>query len=67
MLSCRAVWEAKSIGATRESGMAVIKYIKGDATQPQAKGNKIIAHVCNDEGEPVIEQGMAKLTRNQQR
>ena len=30
--------------------MATINYIKGDATQPQAKGNKIIAHVCNDLG-----------------
>ncbi len=30
--------------------MATIKYIKGDATQPQAKGNRIIAHVCNDLG-----------------
>jgi O-acetyl-ADP-ribose deacetylase (regulator of RNase III) len=30
--------------------MATIQYIKGDATQPQAKGNRIIAHVCNDLG-----------------
>ena len=30
--------------------MAVITYLKGDATQPQAKGNRIIAHVCNDPG-----------------
>lgn len=30
--------------------MAEIRYLKGDATQPQAKGNKIIAHVCNDLG-----------------
>ena len=50
MLSRRTLSAAKSIGAIRESGMAVIKYIKGDATQPQAKGNKIIAHVCNDLG-----------------
>lgn len=27
-----------------------IHYIKGDATQPQGEGNKIIAHVCNDIG-----------------
>jgi len=27
-----------------------IKYLRGDATQPQAKGNKVIAHVCNDIG-----------------
>jgi O-acetyl-ADP-ribose deacetylase (regulator of RNase III) len=30
--------------------MTDIKIIKGDATSPQAKGNKIIAHVCNDLG-----------------
>ncbi len=30
--------------------MGTIRYIKGDATQPQAKGNKIIAHICNDLG-----------------
>ena len=30
--------------------MATINYIKGDATQPQSKGNRIIAHVCNDLG-----------------
>lgn len=27
-----------------------IKYIEGDATQPQGEGCKIIAHVCNDIG-----------------
>jgi O-acetyl-ADP-ribose deacetylase (regulator of RNase III) len=30
--------------------METIKYIKGDATQPQSSGNKIITHVCNDIG-----------------
>jgi O-acetyl-ADP-ribose deacetylase (regulator of RNase III) len=30
--------------------MQNIKYIKGDATTPQADGNKIIVHVCNDIG-----------------
>lgn len=30
--------------------MAMINFIKGDAIQPQAKGNKVIAHVCNDLG-----------------
>lgn len=30
--------------------MSDIVYVKGDATQPQAKGVKIIAHVCNDLG-----------------
>jgi O-acetyl-ADP-ribose deacetylase (regulator of RNase III) len=27
-----------------------IRYLKGDATVPQAKGKKIIAHICNDLG-----------------
>jgi O-acetyl-ADP-ribose deacetylase (regulator of RNase III) len=27
-----------------------IRFIKGDATAPQASGNKIIAHICNDQG-----------------
>ena len=30
--------------------MNEIKYIKGDATTPQAKGIKIIAHICNNLG-----------------
>jgi O-acetyl-ADP-ribose deacetylase (regulator of RNase III) len=30
--------------------MAGIVYIKGDATCPQAKGVKVICHVCNDIG-----------------
>jgi O-acetyl-ADP-ribose deacetylase (regulator of RNase III) len=30
--------------------MTTPTYIKGDATAPQAKGVKIIAHVCNDRG-----------------
>jgi O-acetyl-ADP-ribose deacetylase (regulator of RNase III) len=30
--------------------MISIVYLKGDATVPQAKGNKIICHVCNDLG-----------------
>jgi O-acetyl-ADP-ribose deacetylase (regulator of RNase III) len=30
--------------------MTTPTYIKGDATVPQAKGVKIIAHVCNDRG-----------------
>ena len=28
----------------------MIRYIKGDATCPQAAGVKVIAHVCNDRG-----------------
>jgi len=27
-----------------------IKFVKGDATQPQGEGNKIICHICNDIG-----------------
>ncbi|MFB7719259.1 macro domain-containing protein [Nocardia sp. NPDC056100] len=30
--------------------MRTLRVIKGDATSPQAKGPKIIAHVCNDLG-----------------
>ncbi|MDR3024069.1 macro domain-containing protein [Chryseobacterium sp.] len=30
--------------------MKTIQYLKGDATAPQAKGIKIIAHICNDIG-----------------
>lgn len=30
--------------------MSRIQYIRGDATCPQAAGNKVIAHVCNDAG-----------------
>ncbi|MBM7857774.1 macro domain-containing protein [Lentzea nigeriaca] len=30
--------------------MEALRVIKGDATSPQAKGPKIIAHVCNDLG-----------------
>ena len=30
--------------------MTNIEFLKGDATSPQAKGLKIIAHICNDRG-----------------
>ncbi|WP_449400088.1 macro domain-containing protein [Chryseobacterium wanjuense] len=30
--------------------MKTIIYLKGDATNPQIEGNKIIAHICNDIG-----------------
>jgi len=30
--------------------MTDINYLKGDATSPQAKGEKIICHICNDLG-----------------
>lgn len=30
--------------------MKTINYLKGDATSPQAKGVKIIAHICNNLG-----------------
>lgn len=28
----------------------MLKYIKGDATDPQGEGTKLIVHCCNDEG-----------------
>ncbi len=27
-----------------------VRYLRGDATNPMAKGNKVVAHVCNDIG-----------------
>lgn len=30
--------------------MKMINYLKGDATNPEISGNKIIAHICNDVG-----------------
>ncbi|MGW0699766.1 macro domain-containing protein [Streptomyces sp. NPDC002867] len=30
--------------------MSEIRYVRGDATTPQGKGVKVIAHVCNDIG-----------------
>lgn len=30
--------------------MKAIQYLQGDATSPQAEGNKVIAHICNDLG-----------------
>ncbi|MFJ6385555.1 hypothetical protein ACIQI7_36810, partial [Kitasatospora sp. NPDC092039] len=30
--------------------MGEITYVRGDATTPQGKGVKVIAHVCNDLG-----------------
>ncbi|MCU7617508.1 macro domain-containing protein [Chryseobacterium sp. PBS4-4] len=30
--------------------MKTIIYLKGDATNPQTQGNKIITHICNDTG-----------------
>jgi hypothetical protein len=35
--------------------MTPVRYIKGDATSPQAKGPKVIAHICNDvSGRPLF-------------
>ena len=50
MLRRRAVSAARPMGRSGERGMATIRYIRGDATQPQARGNRVIAHVCNDLG-----------------
>ncbi|MBW8481923.1 Appr-1-p processing protein [Actinomadura parmotrematis] len=30
--------------------MGGIRYVRGDATSPQAKGVKLVGHVCNDRG-----------------
>ena len=30
--------------------MKEIIYLKGDATSPQVKGYKVIAHICNNRG-----------------
>ncbi|WP_291693247.1 macro domain-containing protein [Bradyrhizobium sp.] len=30
--------------------MKAIQYLNGDATSPQIKGNKVVAHICNDLG-----------------
>jgi O-acetyl-ADP-ribose deacetylase (regulator of RNase III) len=42
--------EANRAIAERRELMAKIQYLQGDATSPQAKGNKIVAHICNDLG-----------------
>jgi O-acetyl-ADP-ribose deacetylase (regulator of RNase III) len=39
------------LDAGPETGMTMeIHYLQGDATSPQASGNKVIAHICNDLG-----------------
>jgi O-acetyl-ADP-ribose deacetylase (regulator of RNase III) len=43
-------WLDASCRPGHHAGMEPLRIIKGDATVPQAKGNKIIAHVCNDLG-----------------
>lgn len=30
--------------------MTPLTFVRGDATNPQAKGPKVIAHICNDRG-----------------
>ena len=42
--------EAPTLSRQTIPKMNTIQYIKGDATSPQTKGNKIIAHICNDIG-----------------
>lgn len=37
-------------GSERREGEHPLRIIKGDATNPQAKGPKLIAHICNDLG-----------------
>jgi O-acetyl-ADP-ribose deacetylase (regulator of RNase III) len=47
-------WEGESdsmaVSGRRAETMATIRYLQGDATQPPATGNRIIAHICNDQG-----------------
>jgi O-acetyl-ADP-ribose deacetylase (regulator of RNase III) len=31
-------------------GVGAIRFVRGDATSPQAAGPKVVAHVCNDQG-----------------
>ncbi|GAA1632912.1 macro domain-containing protein [Saccharothrix algeriensis] len=37
-------------GRAQNGAVSTLTVIKGDATSPQAKGPKVIAHVCNDAG-----------------
>lgn len=39
-----------SVAAGRIPGMTPLAIVRGDATNPAAKGRKVIAHVCNDRG-----------------
>ena len=39
----------RQVELQRQSRMAIV-YLAGDATPPAGRGNKIIAHVCNDQG-----------------
>ena len=46
----RSAGRAVGLGQNGRDPMAGIRYIMGDATCPQAKGVKLICHVCNDMG-----------------
>ena len=38
------------MAADRMDPMTPLTFVRGDATNPQAKGPKVIAHICNDRG-----------------
>ncbi len=46
----RAGAEAKVRAARPDNTPVPLKIVRGDATSPQAKGPKLIAHICNDLG-----------------
>ena len=41
---------ATDVPIKKSTKLKSVRYLKGDATSPQAKGTKIIAHICNDLG-----------------
>ena len=43
--------------------MATITYLTGDATQPQAAGNRIIAHIGNEQSFSAIFEHLGSATR----
>lgn len=43
-------WHNHKMKAEEGELIQSIKYVKGDATQPQGEGKKFIAHICNDDG-----------------
>jgi O-acetyl-ADP-ribose deacetylase (regulator of RNase III) len=40
----------KKASQTKKTNSMTLQFIQGDATAPQAKGNRIIAHICNNLG-----------------
>lgn len=42
--------DAGDIGMWEHHRVVPLRIVRGDATSPQARGPKIIAHICNDLG-----------------